>query len=138
MIKHAEQWDNKKVEVQVIETGAIAATKVSTFVEEPVRYSALGHFSDQIRRIKQLVGLSLLHSHLFMANILFLDYISSTVGAFLSLAALFLESLVKFDACVINEAGMDCKHHGGYCCLDCLEEVRALARAAACEAGVPL
>jgi AAA+ superfamily predicted ATPase len=38
MIKHAEQWDNKKVEVQVIETGAIAATKVSTFVEEPVRY----------------------------------------------------------------------------------------------------
>jgi hypothetical protein len=52
MIKHAEQLDNKKVEVQVIETGAIAAAKVSPFVEEPVRYSALGHFSDQIRRIK--------------------------------------------------------------------------------------
>jgi len=129
--------DNKKVDVQVIKTGAIAA-KVSPFVEEPVRYSALGHFSDQIRRIKQLLDLSLLHSHLFMANIPFLDYMSSTVGAFLSLAALCLDSLVKFDACVVIEAGMDCRHHGGYYCLDCLEEARALARAAACEAGVPL
>jgi hypothetical protein len=34
MIKHAEQLDNKKVEVQVIETGAVAAAKVSPFASQ--------------------------------------------------------------------------------------------------------
>jgi hypothetical protein len=32
MIKHAEQLDNNQVEVQDIETGAIAVAKVSPFV----------------------------------------------------------------------------------------------------------
>ncbi|KAH8940653.1 hypothetical protein BDL97_15G100600 [Sphagnum fallax] len=60
------QFDSKKVEVQSLETGDIAAAKVSPVLEEQVKYSALGGLSDQIRTIKQLVDLSLLHSHLFM------------------------------------------------------------------------
>ncbi len=120
------QFDSKKVEVQSLETGDIAAAKVSPVLEERVKYSALGGLSDQIRTIKQLVDLSLLHSHLFMRYITFLDYMASTVGAFLSFtAALCLDSLIKFDACVIDEAGMVCRHHGGYYCLDRLEQARA-------------
>jgi hypothetical protein len=99
---------------------------VSPFVEELVRYSDLGGLSDQIRTIKKLVDFSLLHSHLFTRDITFLDYMSFIVGAFLSLAALCLELLVKFNACVIDEASMDRRHHQGYYCLDCLEQARAL------------
>ncbi len=98
---------------------------VSPFVEELVRYSDLGGLSDQIRTIKKLVDFSLLHSHLFTRDITFLDYMSFIVGAFLSLAALCLELLVKFNACVIDEASMDRRHHQGYYCLDCLEQARA-------------
>jgi SpoVK/Ycf46/Vps4 family AAA+-type ATPase len=62
------EFDSKKVEVQSLETGDIAAAKVSPVLEEQVKYSALGGLSDQIRTIKQLVDLSLLHSHLFMRH----------------------------------------------------------------------
>jgi len=106
-------------------TSVIAAAKVSPFVEELVKYSALGGLSDQIRTSKKLVDFSLLHSHLFTWGNTFLDYISSAVGAFLSLTALCLELLVKFDARVIDEAGMDHRHHQGCYCLDCLEQARA-------------
>ncbi len=68
---------------------------------------------------------SLLHSHLFMQDITFLDYMSFIVGTFLSLVALCLELLVKFDAYVIDEAGMDRRHRQGYYCLDYLEHARA-------------